>query len=346
MATNAPVVGQVQSGVPQISLNTLRSDVGSGALQTVKGSPSFNPAPSANNANSDVLNQQTADNSIQQASGIMQQALNLERQSLLQQQAPTLNLNALQSAAQTQAQNSVNPLYTSYMNNYLQGQAEAQANQRSANQLAIQGAQSSFGNTQAQLAQQQQYAGQNTALTLEEQQAAAQNREQNAGLAFDQQRQQLEQQIGSSGMGASGLGQRLVWQARNAANIAETQAQKGDVFNRNSALLNENNTFAQIAQSGKYAATQEAQAESGANLDLNEFLQQSAYNGNQFQQDLSQWKQTALGAATQNYMAQGVTNALQPYSNNPALFQAGLKAYAPYLNTENIPSLPGGSPFS
>lgn len=319
-ATNIPIQG---AGAPSgISLSS-----GSGSMQNYI------------NQTQDFLNQI---NSSQAAT-----------QSLLQQQnaylrmqatpAPVLNYQGILANAQAQAANpnsAVNQLYQSQLNNYLQNAAAQQKLAQQQQQQSVTQAQQALANTQAQLGQAQQYTGQQTALDIGNIGNQQRAYEANQGLQGEQSLAALRQQLGQSGTGASGIGQQQEFQQNLARQIQEGQQESSFQYQRNTSLLGEQNTFAQIAQSGKYAQTQEGEKESQANLDLNKFLQQAAYFQTQAEAELSQWQQNAQFAAAQNAAAQQVSQFIQSYQNNPLLYNKAIQAYSGLTQGVGQPQLP------
>ncbi len=266
-------------------------------------------------------NQPTVDSSWQQFMNSQNAQLNQNAaidkqiQAMIQAQAPgvapTLNINAINSSAQAAANSQVNPLYTQQLNEYLQNEASAQAEQQKQNELNIAGYQSGLQNTLAQNTQAQQFAGQQNELQQGNINAEAANYQLNSGDAQNQKVAALQSAQGSGGLAGSGMGAQQIWEAENAKNVADAQQQGQFQYNRDVANLTTSNTFAQLGQSSAFAKTQEGQQEAQSNFSLNSYLRQSAYQQQQYQNALQQWKQTALTAATQNSVAGQVSQQLQ-----------------------------------
>ena len=263
----------------------------------------------------------------------------LEQQMANKPVAPTLNLTSIQASAQQAAQNTVNPLYTQQLNQYLQNEAAATQEQTQQNQINIQGYQSTLGNTLAQNQQTQNAAAQTNALTQGDINAQATNYQLNSGNAQTQKVAALQSSIGQGGLTGSGLGSQQLYQAENLRNVEDAQQQGGFQYNRDVANLTATNTFAQLAQSSQFAQTQEGQQEAQSNFNLNSYLRQSQYESQQYQEALSAWQQQAITAAAQNNEASAVSNALGAYRGNAGVYSAGVQAYAPQLNTVAAPSL-------
>lgn len=277
------------------------------------------------NSTQSFLNSQQ--NTSNQTAGLLQQIAALDNQIANKPLAPTLNYGAIQSAAQAQATKNVNPLYTQKLNEYLQNEAATTAQQQQQQQLGVQSAQAALQNTLGQNAIQQQATGQKTALDIGNINQQESNFETNTGMSSDAQRAQLNDQLGQSGLTASGYGQQQVWNARNQVNIQKTQQLNTDQYNRNSSLLNEQTTFDQLAQSGKYATTQEGEAESKSNLDLNTYLQQAAYGQQQFKEQNELGRQTAVLSQASQLASQKVAQFVNSFKSNPGLYNAALNAY-------------------
>lgn len=320
---------------------------GLGAVETNQGVKSFTPQVTV-----DAQNQAQQNAQFQQYMN-SQNALTGQTQALLQQQeallreqatpAPVLDYGKILANAQAQQSNpnsSVNQLYNQQLNNYLQNEAAQQTLAQKQQQQSIQQAQQGLSNTQAQLGQQQQYTGQQTAMDLGNiaNQQTAYLKEQ--GLQGTQNVENLRTQAGQSGIAGSGLAGQQEFTQNLGRQMQENQQTEQYQYQRNTSLLNESNTFAQIAQSGKYAQQQEAGQEGQANLNLSKFLQQSAYAEQQTRQQLGQWQQTAQQAAAQNAAAQQVSQFIQSYRNNPLLYSKAMQAYSGLTGAQQQPSLP------
>jgi hypothetical protein len=277
-----------------------------------------------------------------QYNGLTAAQLNQMIQSELQANAPgvapTLDLNALNAQAQSQAQSAVNPLYTQYMNEYLQTEAANQQAAQSQNTLNLQQEQAALGNTLAVNTQAQNYAAQQNAAQQGNINVQAQNYQLQSGLANNAKVQALQQANGSGGLSASGYGQGQLWQAENARNIADAAQQGQFQYQRNTANMSTQDTFAQLAQSSLYAQTGEAEQEAQTNFNLNDYLRQAAANDQAYTQSLQTWEQQAQTSTAQNLLAQAVQNQLNNYSGKT--YAAGVSAYAPQLTTTSAPSAP------
>jgi hypothetical protein len=252
--------------------------------------------------------------------------------------APTLDLNALNAQAQSQATGTVNPLYTQYMNEYLQNEAANQTAAQSQNTLNLQQEQAGLGNTLAQNTLSQQAAASGNALTQGNINAQATNYQLNAGNANNAKVQALMQSNGASGIESSGYGQSQLWQAENLRNAADAQQQGQFQYQRNTSNLSTQDTFAQLAQSSQYATTEEAEQEAQTNFNLNDYLRQAAANDQAYTQSLQSWQQQAQTSTAQNLLAQAVQQQLQGYSGKT--YAAGEQAYAPQLQTTSAPTAP------
>lgn len=283
-----------------------------------------------------------------------QQGLTSQTQALLQQQnallkeqatpAPVLNYGAILANAQAQANkpnSAVNKLYTQQLNNYLQNAAAQQKLAQQQQQLSVTQAQQGLQNTQAQLGQQQQYTGQQTEMDLGNIANQQKFYEQQQGMQGEQNLNALRAQNGQAGLAGSGLGAQSEFTQNLGRQIQENQQTNQFQYQRNTDLLSEQNTFAQIAQSGKYAKQTEAGQEGQANIDLSKFLQQAAYAKNQSQQSLQQWRTQAETAAAQNAAAQQVSRFIQSYKSNPLLYSKAMQAYSGLTQGGSQPELPG-----
>lgn len=305
-----------------------------------------NVSPPVNNPTS--ANQQFVNNAQTQANqfSAQTQALLQQQNALLRQQAtpaPVLNYGSILANAQAQQTNpnsAVNQLYQSQLNNYLQNEAAQQKIAQSQNQLSVQNAQQQLANTQAQLGQQQTFTGQQTAQDIGNIANQQKYYEQQQGIASEQNLNALRQQQGQGGLAGSGIAGQQEFMQNLGRQIQENQQNNQYAYQRNSDLLSEANTFADIAQSGKYAQQEESGQEGQANINLSEFLQQAAYAENQTRMSLGQWQQQAQMAAASNAAAQQVQQFIQSYQNNPLLYSKAMQAYSGLTGAQQQPELP------
>lgn len=285
--------------------------------------------------------------------------------------APSLNLNAINAQAQAAAGNTVNPLYTQYMNEYNQqlatqsgtsdlgalGTASTAALNNQAtglngtaeqqNTMNLQQEQASLANTQAQNQLAQNAAASSNTLSQGNINAQSQNYELNSAQAQNQKIASITQSIGSGNLGASGMGQQQLWQASLSKNIADAQQQGQYQYQRDTGNLSTADTFAQLAQSSAYAATAEGQEEKQTNFNLGEYLLQAAASDQSYQQASAASQQQALTATTQQNEATAVQNQLS--SLNPTgskNYAAGETAYSNVLNpSTSLPTAPSASDY-
>lgn len=289
--------------------------------------------PNVDTSFSNPLSSQLASNqaginqSQDQYGKLLQQILATERSLSQKPLAPTLDYNAIQANAKAAATANVNPLYTQKLNEYLQNEAAAKTEQQNANQLAIQSAQSSLQNTLGQNQIAQGTAEQKNALNVGNINQQESNYQTNQGTSFDMKRRALQESLGAGNLTASGVGQQQLWQAENLRHVEEAQQTGQFQYNRNMANLEKSNTFAQLAQSGEYAKTQEGQAEAKANFDLNSYLRQASYEEEKFREENEQQKQADILNQTNEASKQQVAQFVAQFKNNPAIYNAALNAY-------------------
>jgi hypothetical protein len=338
---------------------------GSSAIQPAAGSSLIQPASSSQsvavggiggNANLTpqvAQNQSSINSSIAQTNNesatiaSLLKSIQAEEEANAPGVAPSLNLNALNAQAQSQAQNTVNPLYTQYLNEYNQELAANQQAAQSQNTLNLGQEQSALGNTLAQNKLSQQAAASTNALTQGNINAEGQNYQLNSGMAQNQKLQSINQSIGSGNLGASGIGQQQLWDAANAKVVADAQQQGQFQYQRDTSNLSTQDTFAQLAQSSQYATTAEGQQEAQTNFNLNDYLRQASYNDSQYQQALAASRQQAVTAQTQQVEAQLVQQQLQALTGGGGKnYAAGESAYSNVLNPSmSLPSAPAQSDY-
>lgn len=252
--------------------------------------------------------------------------------------APTLDLNAIQAQAKSAANDAVNPLYTNYLNQYLQGEASNQAAAQKQNDLNLQQEQGALGNTLAQNTLAQNAAGKTNALTQGNINAQQQNYQLASGNAQNQKLQAIQANIGSGNLGGSGLGQQQIYNAENAKNYADA-AQSGQFqYQRDTSNLSTQDTFAQLAQSSQYATTAEGQQETQTNFNLNDYLRQAAQHDQAAESYLEASRQQALTSAQQNSVAAQVQGQINDLRLNSKDLIAANQKYQPYLSTTSAPS--------
>lgn len=339
---------------PALNLNAARPGL------TINSEPGLQINQVGSGGYGGLSNNVTNNNATSNAQSLAQfNQLSSQTQSLLAQQnallreqatpAPVLNYQRILANAQAQAANpnsASNQLYNKYLNNYLQNEAAQQGLAQSQFAQSQKMAQEALANTQANLGQQQQYVGQQTGLNLGNIQNQQTGYEATQGIQGEQNLSNLRSQQGQSGLTGSGMAQQQEFQQNLGRQVQETQQENTYQFQRNSELLSESNTFANIAQSGKYAQQQEAGQEGQAQLDLNKFLQQAAYAEQTARMDLSQWQQEAQFAEARNAAAQQVSSFIQSYQKNPLLYSKAMQAYSPLtqgISQPGLPNLPGVS---
>jgi len=271
-------------------------------------------------------------NSSNQISSLLQ-SIQSEEQANVPGTPISLDVNALQGQANAAAQNTVNPLYTQYMNQYLQEEAANQQAAQAQNTLNLQGEQSGLANTL-----QTNQIGENTAaatnaLTQGNIGVQQQNYQLQTGQAQNQKLAAIGSSIGSGNLGASGIGQQQLWQAENSRNIADA-AQSGQFqYDRNSSNLSAEDTFAQLAQSSAYAQTAEGQQEAQTNFNLNDYLRQAAYNDQVLAPEMAETQEQLAQTATSNQLlATNVQNAINSSGVSGKNLAATESAYNYYLN--------------
>lgn len=284
----------------------------------------------------------TAANNTSNQIAALLKSIQAEQQANTPGVAPSLNLNAINAQAQSSAASTVNPLYTQYLNQYLQEESANQTAAQAQNTLNIQGQQSALGNTLAQNTLSENAASRTNALTQGNINAQQQNYQLQSGNAQNQKLQALQGNIGTGNLSSSGLGQQQIYQAENAKNTADA-AQAGQFqYQRDQGNLSAQDTFAQLAQSSAYATTAEGQQEAQTNFNLNDYLRQAAYSDSQYRQANESSRQLALTATTAQNEAQSIQQQLQ--AANPTgskNYAAGEQAYAPMLNPGlSLPTAP------
>lgn len=344
----ASIPNQILGGVSGGATNGAPGGGSSGVTKASlpQGSPSAVAAPvtpQSNTVNS-IINQGNAQ-SAQIAS--LLKSIQQEEQANAPGVATSLNLNALNAQAQSAASNTVNPLYTQYLNQYLQEEAANQQAAQSQNTLNIQQEQGGLTNTLQQNQLAQNAAANTNALTQGNVNVQQQNYELTAGNAQNQKLQAIEGGIGTGNLGSSGIGQQQIYNAENASNIANA-AQRGEFqYQRDTSNLSAADTFAQLAQSSAYATTAEGQQEAQSNFNLNDYLRQAAYNDSQYRQSLAASQQQAITATTQQNEAQYIQQQIA--AANPAgskNYAASEQAYSNLLSPSlSLPSAPSQSDY-
>jgi|ERR1035437_2335353 hypothetical protein len=305
--------------------------------------PSISSMQASANASQNSINSSIAQNNSMSADiAALLKSIQAETLANAPGVAPSLDINALNAQAQSKAQGTVNPLYTQYLNQYLQQESANKQAAQSQNTLNLQGEQSNLGNTLAQNTLAQGAAGRGNALTQGNINAQQTNYQLQSGNAQNSKMQAIESTVGSGNLSASGLGQQQVYQAENSRNAADA-AQSGQFqYQRDTSNLSTQDTFAQLAQSSQYATTAEGQQEAQTNFNLNDYLRQAAYNDTQYRQANESSRQQALTATGQQNEAQLIQEQLS--AANPTgskNYAAGEAAYSNLLNPSmGLPTAP------
>lgn len=357
-ATNtiAPV-GFNASGVQNPTLNPTKNTAIKPVTFTGQPAPTMNKtvtpaAQSAVSGANTALN--SADSLIAQGNNESAQIASLLKSIQAEEQANapgtavSLNTNALNAAAQKAASASVNPLYTKYLNQYLQEEAANKQAAQSQNTLNLQGEQSALGNTLAQNTLQEEATASTNALTQGNINVQQQNYQLQSGNAQNAKLAAINQSIGTGNLGGSGLGQQQIYEAENARNAADA-AQSGQFqYQRDTANLSTQDTFAQLAQSSQYAQTAEGQQEAQTNFNLNDYVRQAAYNDAQYREALAASKQEALTATTAQREAQLVQKGINAYAPTGSKnYAASEQAYSNLLNPgSSLPTAPSQNNYA
>lgn len=335
------VQGSTANPQPAVSPISPQPAVGSSVLQNAQSTLASGKSTLA--ATQPVT--PSSDNS--QVASLLQSTQALDQQLANKPVAPALNLNAINSSAQSAAQNTVNPLYTQYLNQYLQEESANQQAAQAQNTLNIQGEQSNEANTLAENTNAKTAAASTNALTQGNINAEQTNYQLTSGNAQNAKLAALTASNGAGGISSSGLGGQQVYEAENARNTADAAQNSSFQYQRNSSNLSTQDTFAQLAQSSLYAQTQEGEQEAQSNFNLNDYLRQAAYNDSQYKETLAASQQEAITAQTYQNEAQGIQSALNPYAtSNPGQYAAGESAYAGLLSPSlSLPSVPNQSNY-
>lgn len=330
---NISVQGSTNNPQPAASI-PVASGNSTNVLQQAQGFTN-----SANAAISGAQSAVTAGNNESNTIANLLQSIQSEEQANAPGTAASLNINALQASANQAAQNSVNPLYTQYLNQYMQESAAQQQAAQSQNTLNLQGEQTGLANTLNTNQLQSTEAANTNALTQGNINTQQQNYQLQTGNAQNAKMQAIQQSIGSGNLGASGLGQQQLYNAENSRNVADA-AQSGQFqYQRDQGNLSTQDTFDQLALQSQQANTAEGQAESQTNFNLNDYLRQAAANDTAVQESLASSQQQAITAAEQNNLAQGVQGAINSSGVSGKNLVATNQAYSPYLQTTSMPSV-------
>lgn len=243
--------------------------------------------------------------------------------------APYLNINAIQAQAKANAQNTVNPLYSKYLNDYLQQEAAAKASRQAENEATVKNLQAQLANSLQGNELSRTATKENTAADLNNISNQEQAFQAESGLTNDINRANL---LGNQGaLTGSGLGQGQDLQAQQARNLKEGAQENQYQYSANQKQLLENQTFDQLANSDALSRLKETEGENTANFNLNDYLQQAAASENQFRISNEQQRQQALASQTKDLVSQQVANFLSSYKNNPSLYTAAYGAYGGLL---------------
>lgn len=259
----------------------------------------------------------------------------------IQAQAPgkaaTLDINALKSQANAQAEKGVNPLYTNYLNDYLQKEAGDIATAQGQNTMNINAEQLGLANTLQTNALGQKQAGATNELTQGNINASQQNYQLQSGMAQNQKLAAIGHAIGSGNLGTEGLGGQQLWDAENSKVVADA-AQAGQFqYQRDTSNLSTQDTFDQLALSSQQATSGEAGQEKQSNFNLSNYLREAAHNDSQYRQGLESQRQQAITAAQQNYLAQGVQSQISNLGLNSKDLAVTNNVYSPYMQTTTMP---------
>lgn len=238
--------------------------------------------------------------------------------------APNWDLTSIYNQAGGAAAASVNPYYTSQLQQFQQNQAQAKAIQDQQRQLTLENQQKQLD---TQLQGNETSRGRTSQDTLLAEQQVGQQadiRQQDQGTQFEQARIAQAKQLGE--LTGSGLGQQQATQSAATYNTQEQRQGAQDHQQVAAQELSKARTFEDLANSDVLSKTTQAQGQKQSQIDWDKFVQGQASDLQQTQQQLEGERLSRL-STVQKQLAQTQVNNMIHALSNPAQRQAAAAAY-------------------
>lgn len=244
--------------------------------------------------------------------------------------APTPNFAAISSNATARANAAVNPVYTKYLNQFLEGQAKQQATQTAIKDMNVQNAQDMLKQTQDA----NKLTGERTTADASTKQGelaiATDWRQTDQGGQFDIDRVAQAVQQAKSGLTGSGVAGGAQKASQDKFNTTESRQNTQDLQQKAEIELAKSRTFEDLAKSNELATKTEGKQEKAAKFDLSTFIQNQGIALTDEQNRLELQRRGEVSRQEEAFTKEGFQDYFNKISN-PAQKAAFAKAYGSYL---------------
>lgn len=244
--------------------------------------------------------------------------------------APRLDFAAINAQARQQAEANVNPLYTKYLNQYLQQQAAKRAQREQEYKFTIQDIEDTLRQTQEANVLGRQRTTEDVAQNLADINLSADQYQTDTGQEFEQARLGQAQQLAASGLATSGLGRQQQRQLGEQATTAEQRQEQTFETARQAQQLFKSRTLEDLLKSDELANLTAGKGKERAKFDLDAYIENARLEEEQKRTSLDVERQGAVLAATGDIQSQLVRNFINSIGD-PAQRQAAIEAYGGLL---------------
>jgi hypothetical protein len=243
--------------------------------------------------------------------------------------APPLNVNQINAQARAAAEKAINPLYVKKLNNFLAQQNAKQAQYQGQYNMDVQNIQDTLGN---QLESNQTQRGrdqEDTATNLANIATSADQFQTDTGQQNEQQRQELGQQLASTGL-TGGLARGKVQQANEQQNTAEQRQQQQFSQAQSQQKVLQSRSLSDLLKSDELAKTSAEKGKKQAKFNLDNYLKQLSLSTKEGKMSLEEQRQERLLSETQNQRSGLVSKFIQSIGNSGQR-AAAYQAYGGFL---------------
>ncbi len=189
---------------------------------------------------------------------------------------PKLDYAAIQTQARAQAENAVNPYYTSQLNKFLEQQSFQKQQQQAQTETNVKNLEDTLKNTLEGNTIQQGRTAEDVALNQANINQTADQFQTDTGQAADANRIAQARQIAQAGT-TGGLGAQQQEATQIARNTGEKRQEQQFQQQRNTQELFKTRTFEDLARSGELATASTEKGKKQADFDLNNFMKNADF---------------------------------------------------------------------
>lgn len=243
--------------------------------------------------------------------------------------APTPDFAAINANARAQAEAAVNPVYTKYLNTFLEQQGQQKNIRTQFRDLAIKDAEDKLAQVLEENTVSGTRAGEDAARNTAEINQNADEFQTDSGQKFATDRLATAKAVANSGL-TGGLGAQQSEAAQIARNTTEKRAEDKSQQAREAQELAKVRTFADLERSGRFAGQAKESGVKQAQLNLADFIAEQAISLENKRIDLENQRRDEVNRTQAGLTKQGFQAFFNSISN-PAQKNAFAKAYGSLL---------------